>query len=223
MRWCAGIPQKYLMVKLLSWLKISLCVLSRFDISLYFIYLKIFEGLLWFDGLLRPGRVYSQFIPIPLKVSRERRTDFQILQEFQLSNPILQLPSHLTSIPPPALFALLEEHEGDSDSLMGHINEVHSEAELYAMIGDQDAVVKLAFTWCQPCKAFLPRYQKFAKIYPKTRFLKIVGNENESCKHYAKEVLHVACNESQIFYPEPFVISRSCQFGLHRWLLHKPE
>lgn len=34
------------------------------------------------------------------------------------------------------------------------------------------------------------RYEKFAKIYEKTRFLKIVGNENESCKHYAKEVLH---------------------------------
>lgn len=84
----------------------------------------------------------------------------------------------------------LAEHEGDSDSILGHINEVHSEAELLAMIGGQDAVVKLAFTWCQPCKAFLPRYQKFAKIYPKTRFLKIVGNENESCKHYAKEVLH---------------------------------
>lgn len=58
------------------------------------------------------------------------------------------------------------------------------------MIGDEDAVVKLAFTWCRPCKAFLPRYEKFAKIYHKTRFLKIVGNENESCKHYAKEVLH---------------------------------
>jgi len=83
-----------------------------------------------------------------------------------------------------------DEHEGDSDSVLGHINMVHSEAELYAMIGDEDAVVKLAFTWCRPCKAFLPRYEKFAKIYHKTRFLKIVGNENESCKHYAKEVLH---------------------------------
>lgn len=88
------------------------------------------------------------------------------------------------------LSATTKEHEGDSDSVLGHINTVHSEAELYAMIGDEDAVVKLAFTWCRPCKAFLPRYEKFAKIYHKTRFLKIVGNENESCKHYAKEVLH---------------------------------
>ncbi|CAK9064676.1 unnamed protein product [Durusdinium trenchii] len=82
------------------------------------------------------------------------------------------------------------EHEGETDSALGHMNTVHSEAELYAMIGQEDAVVKLAFTWCRPCKAFLPRYEKFAKIYEKTRFLKIVGNENESCKHYAKEVLH---------------------------------
>ncbi len=88
------------------------------------------------------------------------------------------------------LSATTKEHEGDSDSILGHINTVHSEAELYAVIGDEDAIVKLAFTWCRPCKAFLPRYEKFAKIYHKTRFLKIVGNENESCKHYAKEVLH---------------------------------
>ena len=53
--------------------------------------------------------------------------------------------------------------ETSSDGLLGHINTVHSEAELYGMIGEQDAVVKLAFTWCRPCKAFLPRYEKFAK------------------------------------------------------------
>ncbi|CAK0842634.1 unnamed protein product [Prorocentrum cordatum] len=52
-----------------------------------------------------------------------------------------------------------------------------------------ETVVKLAFTWCRPCKAFWPRFQKYAKIYSNTRFVKIVGNENDSCKHYARDVL----------------------------------
>lgn len=70
------------------------------------------------------------------------------------------------------------------------VTTVHSEAELERIIqSGGDAVVKLAFTWCRPCKAFAPRYEKFAKIYGKTRFLRIVGNENESCKHYARDVL----------------------------------
>ncbi|CAE7407690.1 unnamed protein product [Symbiodinium natans] len=74
--------------------------------------------------------------------------------------------------------------------MLGHITEVHSEAELDAIVASgNDVVVKLAFTWCKPCKAFAPRYEKYAKVYKETTFLKIVGNENESCKHYAKEVL----------------------------------
>lgn len=30
------------------------------------------------------------------------------------------------------------EHEGETDSALGHMNTVHSEAELYAMIGQED-------------------------------------------------------------------------------------
>eukprot|EP00930_Biecheleria_cincta_P012442 TRINITY_DN11622_c0_g1_i1.p1 TRINITY_DN11622_c0_g1~~TRINITY_DN11622_c0_g1_i1.p1 ORF type:complete len:416 (+),score=68.36 TRINITY_DN11622_c0_g1_i1:26-1249(+) len=81
-----------------------------------------------------------------------------------------------------------------SESLHGAqletVSLVKSESELDAIVATgSDVVVKLAFTWCRPCKAFLPKYEKFAKVYRKTIFLKIVGNENESCKHYAKEVL----------------------------------
>ncbi|CAJ1446112.1 unnamed protein product, partial [Effrenium voratum] len=80
-------------------------------------------------------------------------------------------------------------HDSVAEGILEHVTTVHSESELYSLVGKDDAVVKLAFTWCKPCKAFLPRYEKFAKVYKTTRFLKIVGNENESCKHYAKEVL----------------------------------
>ena len=45
-----------------------------------------------------------------------------------------------------------------------------------------------------PWKAFAPRYEKYAKVYKETTFLKIVGNENESCKHYAKEARALAAS-----------------------------
>jgi len=77
-----------------------------------------------------------------------------------------------------------------SEPMPDNVRIVHSEEELNALIAEgTDCVVKLAFTWCRPCKGFWPRYQKFARIYNKTRFVKIVGNENESCKHYARDVL----------------------------------
>lgn len=77
-----------------------------------------------------------------------------------------------------------------SDAGMEIVTSVHGMAELNAIVNSgAEVIVKLAFTWCRPCKAFWPKYQKFAKIYKKTRFLKIVGNENDSCKHYARDIL----------------------------------
>lgn len=90
-----------------------------------------------------------------------------------------------------------------ADGMLGHITTVHSEAELDAIVASgKDVVVKLAFTWCRPCKAFLPRYEKYAKVYKDTTFLKIVGNENESCKHYAKEVLRARISPMFAVYSE---------------------
>jgi len=89
------------------------------------------------------------------------------------------------------------------DGMLGHITTVHSEAELDSIVASgKDVVVKLAFTWCRPCKAFLPRYEKYAKVYKDTTFLKIVGNENESCKHYAKEVLRARISPMFAVYSE---------------------
>lgn len=86
---------------------------------------------------------------------------------------------------------------------LGRVTEVHGENELNAIVahGD-DVIVELAFTWCRPCKAFWPKYQKFAKVYTGTRFIKIVGNENESCKHYARDVLHAKISPMFAVYSE---------------------
>mmetsp|Transcript_80484 Transcript_80484/g.209202 ORF Transcript_80484/g.209202 Transcript_80484/m.209202 type:complete len:447 (-) Transcript_80484:619-1959(-) len=84
----------------------------------------------------------------------------------------------------------LSSPEFAPDAFLGEVTTVHGEAELDAIIANgADTIVMLAFTWCRPCKAFWPKYQKYAQIYKNTRFLKIVGNENESCKHYARDVL----------------------------------
>lgn len=72
----------------------------------------------------------------------------------------------------------------------GPVLEVHSEEELDRLVAMGDEiVVKLSFTWCRPCKGFWPKYQKYAQVYSNTRFVRIVGNENDSCKHYAQAVL----------------------------------
>lgn len=81
-----------------------------------------------------------------------------------------------------------EPIEGEED--VGPVLDVHSEEELDELVAMGDEViVKLSFTWCRPCKAFWPKYQKYAHVYNNTRFVRIVGNENDSCKRYAQVVL----------------------------------
>jgi len=78
------------------------------------------------------------------------------------------------------------------DEAWGAVHNVQSEEELNAFVTTgSDIVVKLAFTWCRACKFFMPKFQKLAKIYKHTIFLTLVGNANESCKHYASKTLQV--------------------------------
>lgn len=72
----------------------------------------------------------------------------------------------------------------------GDVILVDKENDLQTVLASgADVIVQLAFSWCRPCKFFAPKYQKLAKKYSTTRFLKIFGNENEFCKHYAVNVL----------------------------------
>jgi len=94
------------------------------------------------------------------------------------------------------------------DAELTRITMVHGEPELNGIIeNQQDAIVELAFTWCKPCKAFQPKYEKYAKLYKNTRFLKIVGNENESCKHYARDVLHAKISPMFAVYSKGKLVS----------------
>lgn len=77
-------------------------------------------------------------------------------------------------------------------SLAG-ILQINAEEDLAQFIkGKMDFVVKLGFTWCRPCKAFLPHYTKLAKIYGETQFLKVTCNENEWSKRYSRDVLQIS-------------------------------
>lgn len=82
------------------------------------------------------------------------------------------------------------EVAGEPSEGFGEMTDLHSEAELNSLVArGGDVIVQLAFTWCRPCKAFKPTLDKLAVIYGDTSFVKITGNENESTKHYAKDVL----------------------------------
>jgi len=88
------------------------------------------------------------------------------------------------------------EHQHQQEQAMpavGDILPINAEEDLAQLIKKKaDFVVKLGFTWCRPCKAFLPRYKKLAKIYGETHFLKVTGNENEWSKTYARDVLRIS-------------------------------
>jgi len=114
----------------------------------------------------------------------------------ELRETLRYLETHPT--PDAGLPVDLSSPEFGPEASLGEVTTVHGEAELNAIIGNgADAIVKLAFTWCRPCKAFWSKFRKYASIYRNTRFVKIVGNENQYCKHYARDVLHA--NNSPYF------------------------
>lgn len=91
--------------------------------------------------------------------------------------------------------ARTEEEEKQLAALeptLGAVNMVRTREELDGIIAQKrDMVVMLTFTWCRPCKQFWPKYNELAKVYKQTIFCKIVGNECESNKDYARDELHV--------------------------------
>mmetsp|Transcript_41281 Transcript_41281/g.95014 ORF Transcript_41281/g.95014 Transcript_41281/m.95014 type:complete len:384 (+) Transcript_41281:74-1225(+) len=102
---------------------------------------------------------------------------------------------------------------------LGEVTTVHGEAELDAILrtGD-DVVVELAFTWCRPCKAFWPKYQRLSQQYRWTRFVKIVGNENESCKHFAREVLQAKISPMFAAYSQGSLVKTWTGANLDRFV-----
>merc|ERR1719361_552926 len=109
---------------------------------------------------------------------------------------------HCGPVPPPWPISMFarggEEHPQQMEpATMGQgrlqenlVTTVESEEELLNLVREgKDVVVKLSFPYCRSCHAFWTKYQRFATIYSKTQFVRIVGTLNDSCRHYYREVL----------------------------------
>eukprot|EP00470_Lotharella_oceanica_P002921 CAMPEP_0170168076 /NCGR_PEP_ID=MMETSP0040_2-20121228/1261_1 /TAXON_ID=641309 /ORGANISM="Lotharella oceanica, Strain CCMP622" /LENGTH=437 /DNA_ID=CAMNT_0010406253 /DNA_START=145 /DNA_END=1458 /DNA_ORIENTATION=- len=83
---------------------------------------------------------------------------------------------------------------GSTGTTFGTVHEITSEEELDIILQedpDQTVVLEVEFSWCRACKGFARKYTKYASLYPAVRFLKVMGNRNESTKRLCKERLGV--------------------------------
>ena len=69
--------------------------------------------------------------------------------------------------------------------LKGSVNEIETEEELneyLARNGEQMTVVKIATSFCGPCKLMKPKFDLFAENYSDALFLYVLSDKNEKTK-----------------------------------------
>jgi len=102
---------------------------------------------------------------------------------------------------------------GSSTRTFGTVEEISSEDKLDDILRsdpEQTVILQVGFTWCRACKSFARKYSKYASLYPKVRFVRVIGNQNESTKRLAKERLGVT------FAPVFFSFRNGKIMGTHR-------
>ena len=87
---------------------------------------------------------------------------------------------------------------------------VTSESEFDAILADPFpgragsegalVVLEIGFTFCRPCKAFEPKYERFAKQYAAARFIRVNGNENNSTVALCRDRLKVKKTPTFYFF-----------------------
>eukprot|EP00793_Prasinoderma_coloniale_P003065 PRCOL_00006532-RA len=60
--------------------------------------------------------------------------------------------------------------------------------------------LEVGFTFCRPCKAFKPKYERIAKTMANTRMLFVNGNENSSTVELCRDTLKVRSSPSFFFF-----------------------
>jgi len=65
---------------------------------------------------------------------------------------------------------------------------------------DKLVVLQVGFTFCRPCNAFAPKYEKLAQEYEESRFVKINGNENRSTISLCRDELAVERTPTFVFF-----------------------
>ena len=76
-------------------------------------------------------------------------------------------------------------------------------------------ILEIGFTFCRPCKAFENKYERFAKKYPRVRFVRVNGNENSSTVSLCRDRLGVKKTPS-------FYLFRDGE-EIHKWTGANPE
>jgi thiol-disulfide isomerase/thioredoxin len=91
----------------------------------------------------------------------------------------------------------------------GPVEEVHSEEELDNWLNQAPGLVVLEVvaSWCRVCKNFTPKYKRLAGEYDHVKFLKVVGNENDSTRSLAVQRFQIKKTPSFIFLRDGEVVA----------------
>lgn len=108
---------------------------------------------------------------------------------------------------PPAIVAEASESLPKKEGL---VHELHSEEDLDKCLVQSPGVVVLEIvtSWCRVCRNFVPKYKRLAGNYEQVKFLKIVGNENESTNKVAMERFKITKTPYFVFYRDGEIFAR---------------
>jgi thioredoxin 1 len=97
-----------------------------------------------------------------------------------------------TSVTPNAFFGNKDDKKKSDDNtndplkkMKGVVNEIESKEELEEYLvsnGDRMTIVKIATSFCGPCKLMKPKFELFAQNYSDALFLYVLSDKNEKTK-----------------------------------------
>ena len=97
-----------------------------------------------------------------------------------------------TSVTPRAFFGNKDNKKKSDDNtndslkkMKGVVNEIESKEELEEYLvsnGDRMTIVKIATSFCGPCKLMKPKFELFAQNYSDALFLYVLSDKNEKTK-----------------------------------------
>jgi len=97
-----------------------------------------------------------------------------------------------TSVTPNAFFGNKDDKKKSDDNtndplkkMKGVVNEIETKEELEEYLvsnGDRMTIVKIATSFCGPCKLMKPKFELFAQNYSDALFLYVLSDKNEKTK-----------------------------------------
>jgi thiol-disulfide isomerase/thioredoxin len=99
----------------------------------------------------------------------------------------------------------------------GLVHELHSEEDLDTCLVQSPGLVVLEIvtSWCRVCRNFVPKYKRLAGHYEEVKFVKLVGNENESTNKVAMERFKITKTPYFVFYRDGEIFARQSGTNLN--------